>query len=262
MPHGPIRMKCLIINLPRATARREAMIRQLNNLHIEFELLDAIDGRNLTKHDWTLVDKKSRDLEGRRPLSQGMVGCHLSHRKALEIVASGHDELVAIFEDDISLKTECVTVFQALTELYSSGWEFDFVFLHRNRPDKVWVPLKRVDAGIRLGITKFSDWGTQGYVVSKKGASRLLERYPKIIHRTDHTFHAYWEHRLSVFSLETPVVFHGNEAGAHSFLEETAYLRPNRNLLMLGHRVASHCREEILKRIFFFRRVRNRSDFR
>lgn len=254
-------MKCLVINLPRATARREAMIGQLNNLHIEFELLDAIDGSKLTKHDWTLVDRKSRDLEGRRPLSQGMVGCHLSHRKALEIVASGDNELAAVFEDDITLGTDCVTVFQALTELYSSGWEFDFIFLHRNRPDKVWVPLKRVDAGIRLGITKYSDWGTQGYVVSKKGASRLLERYPRIIHRTDHTIHAYWEHGLSVFSLETPVVFHGNEAGAHSFLRETERSRPKRNLLMLGHRAASNCREEILKRIFFFRRVRNRSDF-
>ena len=55
--------------------------------------------------------------------------------------------------------------------------------------DKPFAPLKRADAGIRLGITKFSDWGAQGYVVSKKGANRLLKNCPKIVNRNDHTLH-------------------------------------------------------------------------
>ena len=63
------------------------MIKQFNTLDMEFEILDGVDGRNLTDQDWMLVDTKSRDIEGRRPLSQGMIGCHLSHRKALEGVA-------------------------------------------------------------------------------------------------------------------------------------------------------------------------------
>ena len=240
------------------------MFKQFNALDMEFEILNAVDGRNLTEQDWMLIDTKSRDLEGRRPLSQGMIGCHLSHRKALESVAAGGDELVAIFEDDITLAAECGVVLQALMRLYSSGWEFDIIFLHRNKRDKAYVPLKRVDDGIRLGITKFSDWGAQGYVASKKGADRLLKRYPRIVHRNDHTLHAYWESGLNIFSLETPVVFHGNEAGDHSFLQEGAPFRPNRNFRKLGYRVFSHIREEILKRIFFFRKVwntKNRKDF-
>lgn len=261
MVHAPSKMKCIVINLPRAKARREAMFRQFNALDMDFELLIAVDGRNLTEQDWMLIDTKSRDMEGRRPLSQGMIACHLSHRKALESVAAGDDELVAIFEDDITLAAECGVVLQALMQLYSSGWEFDIIFLHRNRTDKVYVPLKRVDDGTRLGITKFSDWGTQGYVSSKKGAKSLLKRYPRIVHRTDHTLHAYWESGLNIFSLETPVVFHGNEAGDYSFLQEGAPFRPNRNFRKLGHRVFSDCREEILKRIFFYRKVWNTNDF-
>ena len=250
-------MKCFVINLPRAEARRRAMSRQFDALGTEFEIFDAIDWRDLSEEDWALVDRKSREMEGRRPLSDGMVACHLSHRKALEGVAAGEDELTAIFEDDVTLAPEIGGALDALARLYSSGWEFDIVFLHRQSMDKTFAPLKRVDAGIRLGITKFSDWGTQSYVVSKKGASRLLERFPKIINRTDHTLHAYWETGLNVFSLETPVVFDGTEAGDHSFLQEAADSRPSRNFSKLGRRVLSNLREEVLKRVCFYRKARN-----
>ena len=256
MTHAPGVMKCIVINLPRAEARREAMRRQFYTLGIEFEILDATDWRNLDEEDWAFVDRESRDLEGRRPLSDTMIACHLSHRKAQQSVALGDDELVAVFEDDVSLAPEIGGVLEALKRLYSSGWEFDFVFLQRNDTYKPFAPLKRVNENICLGITKFSDWGTQSYVVSKKGAARLLKRYPKIVNRTDHTLHAYWENGLNVFSLETPVVFHGNESGGHSYLGEATYLRPNRNFRKLPNRVLSNLREEVRKRVYFFRKVR------
>ena len=257
MTHAPRVMKCFVINLPRAEARRQAMYRQFDALSIEFEIFDAIDWRDLSEEDWALVDKKSRDMEGRRPLSDGMVACHLSHRKALEGVAAGEDELAAIFEDDVTLAPEIGGALEALARLYTSGWEFDFVFLHRNSKDKPFAPLKRVNGDIRLGITKFSDWGMQSYVVSKKGASRFLNNCPRIVHQIDHTLHAYWETGLNVFSLETPVVFDGNEAGGHSFLQEAADSRPSRNFWKLGRRVLSNLREEVLKRVCFSRKARN-----
>ena len=254
---APRAMKCFVINLPRAEARREAIRRQFDALGTEFEIFDAIDWRDLGEEDWALVDRKSREMEGRRPLSDGMIACHLSHRKALEGVAAGGDELAAIIEDDVTLTPEIGGALEALARLYASGWEFDFVFLHRQSMDKTFAPLKRVDAGIRLGITKFSDWGTQCYVVSKKGAKRFLRNCPRIVHQIDHTLHAYWETGLNVFSLETPVVFHGNEADGHSFLQEAADSRPKRNLWKLGRRALSNLREEVLKRVCFSRRARN-----
>ena len=150
-------LKCIVINLPRAEDRRRAMHQQFDALDMEFEILDATDWRDLSEEDWALVDRNSRDMEGRRPLSDGMVACHLSHRMALEGVAAGDDELAAIFEDDVTLAPEIGGALEALARLYDSGWEFDIVFLHRQSMDKTWVPLKRVDENIRLGITKFSD---------------------------------------------------------------------------------------------------------
>lgn len=250
-------MKCIVINLPRAEARREAMRRQFDALDMKFEIFDATDWRELGEEDWALVDRNTRDMEGRRPLSDGMIACHLSHRKALESVAAGDDELVAVFEDDVTLAPEIDGVLQTLERFYASGWEFDLVFLHRNRKDKTFAPLKSVDESIRLGITRFSDWGLQGYMVSKKGASRFLQNCPKIVYQADHALHAYWENGLNVFSLETPVVSDGNEAGGHSFLQEAVDSRPSRNLWKLGRRALSNLREEALKRVYFSRKVRS-----
>ena len=79
-------MKYIVINLPRAEDRCRSMSRQFDALGIEFEIFDATDWRDLGEEDWALVDRKSRDREGRRPLSDGMIVCHLSHRKAHEVI--------------------------------------------------------------------------------------------------------------------------------------------------------------------------------
>ena len=36
----------------------------------------------------------------------------------------------------------------------------------------------------RLGIVKFSDWGTQGYIITRRAAQRYFEYYPKIVYRS------------------------------------------------------------------------------
>ena len=79
-------MRCIVINLPRAKERRLAMRKQFDALGVEFEIFDATDWRDMGEADWALVDRESRNREGRRPLSDGMIACHPSHRKALEVI--------------------------------------------------------------------------------------------------------------------------------------------------------------------------------
>ena len=79
-------MKCIVINLPCAEKRRQAVSRQFEAVGLEFEILEAIDWRDLSGEDWALMDRKSRDREGRRSLSIGIIACHPSHRKALGVI--------------------------------------------------------------------------------------------------------------------------------------------------------------------------------
>jgi len=249
-------VKCVVINLPRAKARLRAIAGQFNQLSIDFETLEATDWRDLNKQDYENVDQDARNKEGRRALSPGMVACHLSHRRAIAEVASGGPDLTAIFEDDVTLAPNIASVLQTLQEAYSAGSNFDLVFLHRNKTYLRYVVLETIDRNVKLGITKYSDWGAHGYVISKLGAGKLLNRYPKIIHRCDHTLHAYWESGLNVFSLHEPVVSHGNVAGDHSFLQEGSRQRVQLSVPKLPRRAASILREEILKRRYFRQKLK------
>ncbi len=249
-------VKCIVINLLRAKDRLQAIAGQFNKLDIDFETLEATDWRDLNEQDYEHVDRDARDKEGRRALSPGMVACHLSHRRAIADVASGVPDLAAIFEDDVALAPNIGSVLQTLQQAYSAGTNFDLVFLHRNKTYLRYMVLETIDENVKLGITKYSDWGAHGYVISKPAARKLLNRYPRIIHRCDHTLHAYWESGLEVFSLQEPVVSHGNEAGDHSFLQEGSRQRVHWSVPKLPRRAASVLREEILKRRYFRQKLK------
>ena len=249
-------MKILVINLPRAEARRNAMSRQFRDLGLAFEFFAGTDWRELLAEDWREVDRTGRAREGRRPLSPGMVACHLSHRGALGAIASGDEKFVAVFEDDVSLAPEIGTVLEAL-EASAEARNFDIIFLHRNHKLKPFVPLASIAGGWRLGLVKYSDWGAQAYVVSQAGAEQILNRFPKIIHRNDHTLHAYWENGLRIAYLDPPAAAHGFREDIKSLLQEGTENTPVRRLRSRPRRLYSIVSEEFRKRRTFFRRKRS-----
>ena len=248
-------VKCVVINLPRAKSRLQAISGQFDQLNVDFETLEATDWHNLNEHDYEHVDREARDKEGRRALTPAMIACHLSHRRAIAAAMHGQSDLTAIFEDDVTVARSLPRVLQILQRAHSAGLNFDIVFLHRIKTYLQFVTLNEIDDDLKLGITKYSDRGALGYVISRSAAKKLLQQYPKLVHQLDHTLHAYWESGLDVFSLEDPVVFHGNEAGSHSFLAETAGRRSSRPVRTLPRRFRSLVREEVSKRKFFRRRM-------
>src|SRR5262245_6692080 len=95
-------MRTYVINLPRATDRREAMERQLATSDLDYEFVEAIEGRNLSADEYAeLVDHTAVE---RWPhwLTPGAIGCLLSHRRVLEMAAE-RDEPSLILEDDAVL---------------------------------------------------------------------------------------------------------------------------------------------------------------
>ena len=249
-------MKIFVISLPRAEARRNAMSTQFRDLDLAFEFFAGTDWRELSTEDWREVDRTSRAREGRRPLSPGMVACHLSHRRVLGAIASGDEKSVAVFEDDVSLEPEIGTVLDAL-DASPHAQEFDIIFLHRNQREKTFVPLAPVGDRWSLGLVKFTDRGAQAYVVSRLGAARFLDRYPRIIHRNDHSLHAYWENDLATAYLDPPAASHGIAEAGRSLLKEGAGNRTQRPLLSAPRRIRSIAMEEFRKRKSFRRRARS-----
>jgi glycosyl transferase family 25 len=96
------KMRTFVINLPRATDRRASIQAQLDASELDYELVEAVEGRALSAEERArLVDKTAVE---RFPdwLTPGAIGCALSHRRALELAAAT-GEVSLVLEDDAIL---------------------------------------------------------------------------------------------------------------------------------------------------------------
>ena len=250
-------MQVLCINVQRASERRAAMIEQFHRLSMAFEIFPATDWRDLDETDLALADTEARRLQGRRPLSDGMIACALSHRRALQYIVDKGFERVAVFEDDVTLAPDTIHALQVIEKLDCGA---DIVFLHRNKSAHRFVPLVRVSDKYQLGLVRLSDWGTQGYVITREAARNFLERVPRIVHRNDHSFHAYWLHRLQTFTLDPPVVHRSKIFSPRSVLLEAPKRRRQHDIASVTRRMQSAIAEAIQMRLAFYRRTYARKD--
>jgi glycosyl transferase, family 25 len=101
-----MKSKTFVISLASAVERRNNIIRQLDDLGMSYELIDAIEGRNISPEnnpdiDWLWA------LENKRWLPKGLLGCSLSHLAAYKKVVEQDLDFGLVLEDDtiISEKT-------------------------------------------------------------------------------------------------------------------------------------------------------------
>ena len=228
----------------------------LGTLGMEFEFLDATDWKELTAQDCSMVDTVVRERQGQKPLSRSMIAAITSHRRALAQLIAGEDEMAVVLEDDVMVSPEFGDV---LSRVERSKAEFDVIFLHRGRSRNAFVPLKRIGP-YRLGMVRFSDWGTQGYIITRRAAQRYFEHYPKIVYRSDHSLHAFWENGLETFSLDPPVVHHENHAGPYSYLGESTVDGRSRSIASRMRRLRTEITKELHRRRAFRQRVRRARD--
>ncbi len=108
-----------VINLKRSPDRREYMERQLEACQLPFTILEATDG---SAHTFTPEDSAS--------LSQGELGCALSHRRALQTFLDSSALYALIMEDDIEMSdrfpTTFSTILSSLNAVESTYIQFDY----------------------------------------------------------------------------------------------------------------------------------------
>lgn len=210
-------MRVILINLARATERRQKMGAQFKALGVPFEILEATDGKHLTDADRALVDHDGRRRITPYPLSDNEIGCCISHCRAMEIIRDSGERMGAIIEDDAALSPDFPRVLQAIE---NSPAPFDIIDLHRTfKKKEIFVPCRPLLPGFTLGRIGYSHINAQGYVISKEGARKFLSRMPPFNHMVDKEMHRTWANGINLFGLETPVVVHADEG--HSYIDES-----------------------------------------
>ncbi|WP_345828583.1 glycosyltransferase family 25 protein [Erwinia sp. HDF1-3R] len=95
-------MKIFVINLKKSVFRREAITSRLDELGLEFELLDAVDGRDMSEEE-----RRVHTKELNYAFLPGEIGCALSHQKAYKRMIDNNISEALILEDD-ALLPDCL----------------------------------------------------------------------------------------------------------------------------------------------------------
>lgn len=99
-------MKAYVINLRSAKRRRDHIIRAARAAGVEFELIEAVDGRELTDAQIEELCDLSVIRDAPNWLTRGAIGAALSHRRAYERIVESGDHGAIVLEDDVTFDTD------------------------------------------------------------------------------------------------------------------------------------------------------------
>lgn len=175
----------LYINLERRRDRNDNMISLLNKLKLNdiSKRVNAVDGKMLTRDNISSDDVTNEGIDDAFNdnqmvytfLTSGAVGCALSHKKCYQYIVDNNISQCLILEDDVRIDPDFVNKFNEIEkeipkdfDIFVLGYSSSQPLLEHNdlvKNYKLFHKTKRF-------------YGLFGYIVSNKGAKKLLKLFP------------------------------------------------------------------------------------
>ena len=235
------------------------MAEEFARVGLDYEIWPAKDARTLTVKDRAFVDCAARERLGLHPIPDGSLANTLSQRAAMRDLVENGPEVMAVFEDDARFDDGLPAV---LDELERRSGMFDIVKLQRRNVRRPFFPTVPLGTGHRLGRIRFSDFGSEGYVITRDAARLLLTRTPRMVREIDHVLSRFWESGLTVLYMDPPVVW--EDATNISQIQETrneerlSHRRRRRGEpTVLLRRIAGLIYHDVWRRVAFRRLIRS-----
>jgi GR25 family glycosyltransferase involved in LPS biosynthesis len=181
-------MKNFVVNLNRQPEKYESFLRLNAGTKIAFERFEASDGASFSSQDALGMNLVVPGAQ----FTPGAVGCAASHFRIWQQTAQSEAPAL-VFEDDAIIRndiTEHLDVLQRLEDWdyvalgynidsileleLAPGFKTGMVFMPKQPTDETAVAFQRSTAGV-AALRLTSCFGTAGYVVSPRGAKKLLE---------------------------------------------------------------------------------------
>jgi glycosyl transferase family 25 len=99
-----------VASLARSPERRRFMQQQFASLQLSYRIINAIDGKKLSREELQKYSERQALKVKRRELSTGEIGCALTHAKIYQQMLVENLEEVLILEDDIVLTQDLLDV--------------------------------------------------------------------------------------------------------------------------------------------------------
>lgn len=176
-------MKIYVANLQKDELRRQSISSQLEALGLDFEVVEGVDGRVMTRSMLSQACQSPTYFESayQRTMVPAEIGCVLSHQLMYKKFLASNDSYAVFLEDDAMLLDGFEMVIDALAQ-----YKYDFVLLGypARTPFEVryasWIePIYRkasVCTGFVVGESpRKKCFGMVGVFLSRQAAAQLVE---------------------------------------------------------------------------------------
>jgi len=166
-------MHILVVSLPGSHARKSEISAHLTQLGLDFEIFDAIDGRDGVPAQFESQVDRGALATFWRELSDGEISCALSHALACKHIAENIRGPAIILEDDAILSADFARL--ATSGLLEKS-ERDLVLLYHHNTRAAKWPRPALFAPYHLRIPVKPPWGAVAYFVTCQTAETIAKR--------------------------------------------------------------------------------------
>lgn len=225
-----------IISLSHATVRREACVREMSRIGLEFSFFDAVNGSQLTAEEIAAAyDASANRTAYKHPLSRSEVGCYLSHWALWRRIASGEVNGGIILEDDFLPDSRLPAL---LDELAGFDLGDCIVKLHAQKPVR-GENIYALAAGFNVIAPGNVPGLALGYAVGKEAAQRMTKRAGRFSRPVDIDLKYWWELGAPVLCVQ-PSAVHSGRHSEPSFIEQDRSKRLKRGFASNLRRVTNN----------------------
>ena len=190
-----------VINLDRDTDRLKWMTAELGRVSLPFERLPGVLGRNVPA---TLTPYLAAALaDPANTLKPEEIGCWASHLLALLAVVERHLPYALIFEDDVALSANFMSMIATIDEL-PVGWgmvRLAWISKRHTMPVAALTPEATLVQFSRLPL------GAGAYLVSRTGAANILCAPLLGYEPIDLAWRSWWKYGLETYGVRpAPVI--------------------------------------------------------
>jgi glycosyl transferase family 25 len=163
-----------VVNLARSAERRQFMQRQFASLRLSYRIINASDGKTLSREELQKYSKRHALKAKGRELSTGEIGCALTHARIYQQMLVEQLEEVLILEDDIVITQDLLRVLLQRRK-FPPDWEAV------NFANTCAQAIPRGPVCENYEICRFKGIAnrTSAYLINRRGAEKLIEHvYP------------------------------------------------------------------------------------
>jgi len=230
------KLEVFVINLKRSTERKEYMaaLCEKNSLFPEF--ITAVDGRRLDVEELLGEVCLNNMVAGGigRELCKAEIGCALSHKEIYQKLIDQNIEQALVLEDDVEFDERLIHVLGSINT-FPSNWEIVLLGHHggesrfNNTKGSLW-DRKIILNNYKLVRPSELAYGAYGYLINKRGASKLLAELELMAKPIDHyTGDSYY---INLYAVSPPVIgIHEDLSDNFHSMEERKELQAERDFL-------------------------------